>query len=1248
MKEQAMTRSGLTPARQLAVFATLGVLALSLSGDWTRAAGVPATIYGQDPLEVLELKVRPNVIVVLDSSGSMTQNVKSYETGSGDHPRSKLYQAKQVLNSVVQTNQSKVSFQFLTYTQVGSHITADAGRNRFQYMTTAMPSPELMVRRAQGDDATTERGLQSWQIIYPQWNTLYFEENVSPLAACVATLNVGTGKFYATGASLATDLQTAMNAAACTGTARSNVYSVTYTTSTGKFNFSRSTANRSFRIRWDRTPNNIRNALAETSTGYYWSTGTISTDYPYTLLYRTTGTGNSGSLAWPFSGGERTPWSFTESSITYYQIAASRLWNGQTVRVDGNGAVCGLDFASPTQTNPPAVTVTASCSGGSGGSATFSSAGESYEGNGVSCRGGLSRVPLIPCDLAMPPAATQISNINPYIEPQLPFDGPTGIPRGNYTEVMDGSWRVDQTVTVTPPSSKADGWTPLGTTLMDIKGLADTTNASTYTSTGSGGCLVQDTATNEPCTDPTTQTCVLGGCIERNFSKFWNTGQAASPGPPQAYPLDPIKNHLDPKEKTIVLFVTDGNDTCPSRRDEDCVDDPDGSGPIAADGACSCIDVNHNGVCMVQDSNGNWVWETGDIPLSSGSPDGETDAAALRAAYYAERLYTPLVKGQPGSSVQTFMIGYGGAFSGGTPTRLNWIAWGGSGLGQGQPGQPDIPTSGTSCQSWGNGTLGDTSGSVTPGLDGTGQTGTCAWNATAAQLTAQRARCTTCQNAFVAPDAATLATQLQSIIDQGASDGEFNAQQSITESVFEYVGKVTLADGTLADPAAPSTRYDGIVPTRFISSFSLPGFYGHLRAYQNDGSGNPVTLWDAGDKLRTQIATAMATCNSTATVGECLMGDLHGGETDSTIAASTKAKIKRRIYTTSGNGVFCTGYPGTSTSCTFLPTDLIDRNSPGRVALWPPATGLLPTGTDYSSAATFPGGSYGSFDAALGFPPDTPTSYPTNVSATYCNGKTFDQCWFDELQQDYKACQGSNLPSACTNSNVNTKMRAARREARDIAVAFLAGATAIPDLATAGLKRTPSTGNPKNQILYTARPWILGDSELATVGVITPPNLSEPSLFKDEYALLRDGVRQNGKNPDSAGTEIPQGFGLTSPDDDGTAPTGADTRTALKPVMTVVYAPANDMLHAFRAGPCYATGCTDTGGEELWGFVPYDQLGAVRLRPAYEPQGRANHVFMLARGVRFADVFVPGSWSRSIGGARGCPRAPCRCPSPQS
>ena len=38
----------------------------------------------------------------------------------------------------------------------------------------------------------------------------------------------------------------------------------------------------------------------------------------------------------------------------------------------------------------------------------------------------------------------------------------------------------------------------------------------------------------------------------------------------------------------------------------------------------------------------------------------------------------------------------------------------------------------------------------------------------------------------------------------------------------------------------PAARYSGIVPTRFVSSFTLPGFKGHLKAYQNDGSGNSV------------------------------------------------------------------------------------------------------------------------------------------------------------------------------------------------------------------------------------------------------------------------------------------------------------------------------------------------------------------------------------------------------------------------
>jgi hypothetical protein len=277
----------------------------------------------------------------------------------------------------------------------------------------------------------------------------------------------------------------------------------------------------------------------------------------------------------------------------------------------------------------------------------------------------------------------------------------------------------------------------------------------------------------------------------------------------------------------------------------------------------------------------------------------------------------------------------------------------------------------------------------------------------------------------------------------------------------------------------------------------------------------------------------------------------------------------------------------------------------------------------------------------MGLPPNAPTAYPTNVPADFCASKTYDQCWFDAFQRDYKACLGSNLPTGCTSADANTKMRAARREARDIIFAFMAGAATVPDSSGAGLKRVSAAfqGSAARSLLFKAREWILADSELATAAVVSPPNLSEPRAtpYVNEYVLFRDGA---GANPRAdSDVQIRQGFGLANPDDEGyTMGDNVDLRSRLKPVMTVVYAPANDMLHAFRAGPCDtpgldAPGCAETGGEELWGFVPYDQLEVLRLRPANEPQGRDNHVYMLARGVRFADVFVPGAMTNvNIGG----------------
>jgi hypothetical protein len=1272
---KTMMRRGLALGRRLAAFGAAGVLVFSLAGDRGRAASVPAAVYGQDPLEVLELKVRPNVIVVLDSSGSMRWTVKEQsEPNSGDHPRSKMYQAKQVLKQLVQQNQDKVSFQFGTYTQFGINMYYTApGADRFSYVVSGQAAPfmntsstELKVRGAKGD--TLGRGLQSWQIIYDEWSTLYFSESGG--VTCTATLPGPFPKFYARGGSgtspatstapqenLAYDLQYAMNNASCSGGSRANTYAVSYSTNNGTFTFAATgpaTRTVTFNLLPNSTPKNISKALGglPTSTGTAGSTGgtgpvtlnvtrlarrsasgyrvyvatnpgapvgtacsisgskfasgtpttadgnwsvataysttngyfvlnnpsgssnldaspigtvtcqlttapvtavNLTTPTAYTLLYRTTGTGN-------YANDIQTYWTFTENiggtDVNFYQLRAGRVWNGEVLRVTPTGETCGMDFATAaTKTNPPSLTVVAADANcvTQTNTATFAFGGGMFSGNTVSCKGFRSKTDLIPCDLQSPPAATQAFNIGPYIDNELPFSA-AGDPLdwdndgyADYADRLDGSWEAGRMTSTgwasgvkVAPSAKADGSTPIAHSLIDIKGAlnAADTNCVLNAPPAAGSF------------DLNSGTATLGACPARGFTNLWNTGLSTGPWASIPSAQRAIKNHLNPKEKTIVLFVTDGEDTCNSSQ------------------------------------------RSGTVSMTDNS---------RRAAYYAQLLYTPLVATEPASSVQTYVIGYGGAFTGTEPTKLNWIAWGGSGLGQGITGQPAVN-----------------------------------WNTDSdTALSDARAQCTTCTDAMVAPDASTLATQLQSIIDQGASAGDFNAQQSITESVFEYVDLVSGKDARM-----PSERYGAIVPTRFVSSFSLPGFNGQLRAYQNDGSGAAVQRWSAGDKLVLPISTAMANCNPSAVAGglanECVLPQLHGGATDDTIATSN-ARIKRRIYTTSRNGVY-----------TFDPDTLRAGTSAERVTLWPPASGLLPT--DYLTSGTF--------DLAMGLPPDTPTSFPpTPTDDPLCDAaapdtpkKSFDQCWLDRLQDDFKACLGSNLPTECqTASGVHAQMLASRREARDIIFAFMAGAAPVPQ--AAGLKRTNAAfgGAAAKALLFKARSWVLADSELATAAVVTPPSLSEPNAtpYVPEYILMRDGVRNaSSKNPDTSGTEIPKGLGLSRPDDDQTVAKGVpDVRTGLKPVMTVIYAPANDMLHAFRAGPNCSpafssytpvpvpnASCAESGGEELWGFVPYDQLEALRLRAANEPQGRKNHVFMLARGIRFGDVFVPGTWSESISG----------------
>jgi hypothetical protein len=434
-----------------------------------------------------------------------------------------------------------------------------------------------------------------------------------------------------------------------------------------------------------------------------------------------------------------------------------------------------------------------------------------------------------------------------------------------------------------------------------------------------------------------------------------------------------------------------------------------------------------------------------------------------------------------------------------------------------------------------------------------------------------------------------LINALNDAIQLAAGSATYSAQPSITESVYE-LGSVL---ATPVNPLDPRTRYNANVPVRFPSTFVMPGFKGHLKAFRN-ASGTSLEVWDAGQKLLDRVKNTMeAGCIGRTVNGvshkACTFAELLNGATEATVATS---RIPRRIYTTTGNNL-----------AAVTPTELIARTAnvtasnttAYRVPLWPPTTassgGISPNDTNNSS---------GILDGALGL---------LNLTEA-------------QLKAQFQACEGSNLPPGCADSNAAKRLAEQRREARERMLAFLAGAETIPD---AALK--PARDVTAKRLLFKARPWILAESTLSTPSVVTPPLESKPSIHVDEYTLFRDGPR-NTSNQATNG--ILQGFGLRNPDNDATSA----SNMALKPAMTVVYHGANDGLHAFRAAPCPSSTLVcagETGGEELWAFVPYDQLG--KLAGLMQPQLRKTKTYVIASPVRFQDVWVPGTFSMTIGGA---------------
>lgn len=438
------------------------------------------------------------------------------------------------------------------------------------------------------------------------------------------------------------------------------------------------------------------------------------------------------------------------------------------------------------------------------------------------------------------------------------------------------------------------------------------------------------------------------------------------------------------------------------------------------------------------------------------------------------------------------------------------------------------------------------------------------------------------RDAFTALTAEQLADALTQALNEVVAVGTFSASQSVTEGVFEYAALVTGKS-----PLDPTSRYDAEVPTTVQPSFAMPNFVGGLKAYQNDNA--TTAVWDASAKL-----LARANFSGCASGGSCRLDELIGGGslTDASIVRSTDTKVlKRRIYTTAGNGV-----------------------NPTRVTLWPPTVnlagspaGVAPGATLEITAANSPAGL---LDKALGI----------------------DTLTFAQLQSQFKACLGTNLPSDCGNSTNRTAV--ARREAREMILAYLAGAEAVP--ASGNPTRSGNLSGTANdfKLLFRRRSSILAESTLASPAMVPPPLENKPALHASEYQLFRDGPRVPGSG--AAVNAIAQGFGMRNPDKESPQSAASTNDGNLKPRATVVYHPSNAALHAFRAGPSCATlptsSCAESGGEELWAFVPYDVLGKLQLLMQPANLRRATHQFLMATSLRFQDVFVPGSFSQTIGG----------------
>jgi hypothetical protein len=481
-------RGGLVRAGLLGI---LGALVLLVGSD-RRAQTAPGVDVGIDPLEILNLQIRANALIVLDSSGSMGQTLEAaadHGDLAGDDPDSKMFQAKETLRTVIANNERKVSFQFGQYEQPGiggqaaSVMTIPTtGIGRFLYTTTSVKAPSMLTNELVVDLRSTV--LASAQV-------MRMRENAGTTVACATAVPAGR---YATPVLLANAVATAMSS--CPS---ANTYSVTVL-GTHRFRFARASGTQSWEIRWNEmgvaTSVDLRNRLGGGTT----NTGTLTTGTHDSAaapanfdrdLVRNTASGNNDGK-------------FTESGKTYYKAYARRYFNGQTIPVRPDGIACavtplpgttGVGGNGSSEAERPWVDLQradANCALVAPAQTvrfTFSSVprngdfvgtGDDGEwrtwGGSTTCGGYEALVPLQACT-----NNAQLALVTPFLEKEIRI-GPNRWPIGYTEDTVTGA------VTAQPAvgGMRAAGNTPIGESLSDIDGIFTTSLWPTIRTYGGG------------------------------------------------------------------------------------------------------------------------------------------------------------------------------------------------------------------------------------------------------------------------------------------------------------------------------------------------------------------------------------------------------------------------------------------------------------------------------------------------------------------------------------------------------------------------------------------------------------------------------------------------------------------------------------------------------------------------------------------------------------------------------------------